>query len=522
MFAGGTPAPQRFLLSAVYPETQAAMAESSIQLKPASQVPSGESRLAPRVRLAVIGGITVLGAVLRLLYLGKKSFWLDEIVSVSIARLDPAGFRNVVMSWELNEGLYYTLLRGWMHLGQGEFAIRLLSVMPAVAAIPFVYLLGRRLFSESTGLIAALLLAVNVFDVRYAQEARGYSLFAFLVVLACWFFVRGMDAPRKKGNWAGLVIALVLGMYAHFFAGLMLPVFWLAALLRKRGFPWRSFLVSSGIIVCLAVPALLFVATKNRGQVGWVKPTTWRDLYDLATLLSGRGGLVLLLLCATLLLLALAKMMRRAGTPEVWGSAFVWMWLVLPVAMTVAVSLLKPMFVSRYLIFCLPAFVLLVAVGLSVIRPRWLMAALLLGMVALSLRGVGAYYRTGFDPPEQDWRGAVHYLLAQAQPGDAVLFYHPLGRLAYEYYRQRWPQYPAPIVVFPQRADARLLKGTQPDFALLPQLPEHHPRLWLVQNWGPDVFTRRMDAAFGGHYVKASERDFSVIRIKLYQSALPK
>jgi hypothetical protein len=77
-------------------------------------------------------------------------------------------------------------------------------------------------------------------------------------------------------------------------------------------------------------------------------------------------------------------------------------------------------------------------------------------------------------------------------------------------------------VVFPPRADARLLKGTQPDFALLPQLPKHHRRLWLVQNWGPDVFTRRMDAVFGVHYIKASERDFSVIRIKLYQSALPK
>lgn len=498
------------------------MAESSIQLKPASQALSGESLPAGRARLALISGITVLSAVLRLLYLGKKSFWLDEIVSVSIARLDPAGFRNVVMSWELNEGLYYTLLRGWMHLARGEFAIRLLSVAPAVAAIPFVYLLGRRLFSESVGLIAALLLAVNAFDVRYAQEARGYSLLAFLVVLASWFFVRCVDAPQKKENWTGLVIALVMGMYAHFFAGLMLPVFWLAALLRKPVFPWKRFLISSAVIALLAVPALLFVVMKNRGQVAWVKPTTWADLHDLATLLSGRGGLVLLLLCAALLLLALTKMLRRAGKEEVWGHAFVWMWLVLPVAMTVAISLLKPMLVSRYLIFCLPAFVLLVAVGLSVVRPRWLMGAALLAVLALSLRGVGAYYRTGFDPPEQDWRGAVHYMLAQAQPGDAALFYHPLGRLAYEYYRQRWPQFPAPDVVFPPHADARLLKGTQPDFALLPQLPKHYRRLWLVQNWGPDVFTRRMDAVFGVHYIKASERDFSVIRIKLYQSALPK
>ncbi|HEV2116381.1 MAG TPA: glycosyltransferase family 39 protein [Terriglobales bacterium] len=501
------------------------MPEPSVQLKPAPEAPSGENRFTPRVRIAVISGITALAALLRLLYLGKKSFWLDEIVSVSIARLDPAGFRNVVLSWELNEGLYYTLLRGWMHLGQSEFVVRLLSALPAVAAIPFVYLLGRRLFSETVGMIAALLLAVNAFDVRYAQEARGYSLFAFLVVLACWFFVRCVDAPQKKGNWVGLVIALALGMYAHFFAAFMLPVFWLAAALRKGVFPWRRFLISSGIIVVLAIPAVLFVATKNRGQVSWVQPTTWRDLYDLAILLSGRSGLALLLLCATGLALALVRMLRlpaREGTQVLWGGALVWMWLVVPVAMTVAISMLKPMFVARYLIFCLPAFVLLVAAGLDVIRPRWLMAGVLLAISWLSLRGVTDYYRTGFDPPEQDWRGAVHYMLSQTQPGDAVLFYHPLARLAYEYYRPRWPQYPAPMVVFPPRADARLLKGTQPDFALLPHLPEQYRRLWLVQNWGPDPLTDRMHSIFAARYSRAEERDFSIIRIVLYQSALPK
>jgi uncharacterized membrane protein len=502
------------------------MPQPSAQLKTAPLPVTAGILLRPRVRIAVVGGITVLGAVLRLLYLGQKSLWLDEIVSVSIARLDAAGFRNIVLSWELNEGLYYTLLRGWMHFGQGEFFVRLLSVAPAVASIAFVYLLGRRLFSESVGLIGALLLAVNAFDVRYAQEARGYSLFAFFAVLACWFFLRCVDEPQRKWNWAGLTLALALGMYAHFFIGFMLPVFWLAAfMLPNRTVAWRQFLISSAVLACLALPALLFVATKNRGQVGWVQPTTWRDLYNLAILLSGRGGLVLLLLCAAGLVLELVRVFRvRASEGEraIWGDALVWMWLVLPVAATVAISALKPMFVTRYLLFCLPPFVLLVAAGISLVRPKWLLAAMVVVVAALSLRGVAGYYRTGFDPPEQDWRGAMHYLLSRAQPGDAVLFYHPLARLSYEYYRPRWPQYPGPVVVFPPRADARLLKGTPPDFAVLPRLPGQYARLWVVQNWGPDPFTRAMQAAFAGKYRKAEERDFSIIRVMLYQRRLLK
>src|SRR5437879_7015586 len=86
-----------------------------------------------------VSATTVFAAVLRLLYLDKKSFWLDEIISVSIAKLDGAGFRNIVMSWEANMALYYALLRLWWHIGQSEFAVRLLSVIPAIATVPLIY-----------------------------------------------------------------------------------------------------------------------------------------------------------------------------------------------------------------------------------------------------------------------------------------------------------------------------------------------------------------------------------------------
>src|SRR5690348_8184092 len=305
----------------------------------------------------------------------------------------------------------------------------------------------------------------------------------------------------------------------------MLPMFAIASRHLNPSVRRKQFLMISRLKVSLVPALLLSVALMYRGQVGWVQTTGWQDFFALATLLSGRGGLVLLVMCAGSLVLALVRLIglsERAGRQAVWGEALVWMWLVLPVAMTTVISLFKPMLVSRYFIFCLPAFVLLVATGLSTIRPKWLLAPVLLVIVALSLRGVAEYYRSGFDPPEQDWRGAVQYMLSRTEPGDAVLFYHPLARLAYEYYRERWPQYPAPVAVFPPRGDARLLKGTQLDFALLPQLPKRYQRLWVVQNWGPDPFTARMQSIFAANYTKASERDFSIIHVMLYQRALPK
>ena len=57
--------------------------------------------------------------------------------------------------------LYYVLLHGWLGLGEGEAAVRLLSVLCAAATIPVVYLLALQLFDGATAALAALLTALN-------------------------------------------------------------------------------------------------------------------------------------------------------------------------------------------------------------------------------------------------------------------------------------------------------------------------------------------------------------------------
>jgi len=477
-----------------------------------------------------VSATTVFAAVLRLLYLDKKSFWLDEIISVSIAKLDGAGFRNIVMSWEANMALYYALLRLWWHIGQSEFAVRLLSVIPAIATVPLIYLLGRRLFSRQVGIVAALLLAVNAFHIRYSQEARSYSLYLFLVVLACWFYVeavtQGAEEKSVHRHWIALGLAATLAIYSHFFAALMLAVFWVAPTLSpvRRTFPWKPLLLTTVAIAVATLPLGLFLVLKDKGQMDWVPPFRLRQLYDLFALLSGRGGMVLLLLCGAGLLIALwdtaASWRTRVQAVESWNYDFVWTWLLLPLLLTIGISLVKPMFVPRFLLLCLPPFVLLVAAGLWSIQPKWLRMTALLVLIGLSVRGVVSYYQTGFDPPEQDWRGVVHYVLSDAEPGDAIFFYHPLARLPWEYYSARSvrsDEHPVPAVIFPLRGDARLLKGVPLSIEPLIQAPTQYHRLWLVQNYGPDTFTKKTQIALGKNYSVAKRREFGIIRVILFE-----
>ena len=79
--------------------------------------------------------IVALGAVLRLVALGHKSFWLDEIASVVITRLPSQAFWSMLWHAEGNMALYYVLLRPWLHFGDGEASVRVLSAV--TASLPF-------------------------------------------------------------------------------------------------------------------------------------------------------------------------------------------------------------------------------------------------------------------------------------------------------------------------------------------------------------------------------------------------
>jgi hypothetical protein len=55
--------------------------------------------------------VVALGAVLRLVALGHKSFWLDEIASIAIVQRPSAAFWHFLWHEEGNMAMYYLLLR---------------------------------------------------------------------------------------------------------------------------------------------------------------------------------------------------------------------------------------------------------------------------------------------------------------------------------------------------------------------------------------------------------------------------
>ena len=472
--------------------------------------------------------IAAVAAAVRFHLLPAKSFWFDEGVSVAIARLDWYNFARILWRREANMSLYYFFLRPWLHFGGSEFFIRSLSVVFAVASIPVIYLLGRRLFDSRVGLFAAALLATNAYHVQYSQDARSYSLMVLLSSLSSFYFLEVLRKPSRR-NRAAYILTSALAVYAQFFSLLLLVAQWLSVKMLDRNQIPRENKNDWRWIALSVAPVIAFVATTGAGPLRWVQRPGLKDLWVFASHLTGNGGPLLLLGCAAACIAAVAPVWRtrriRRAAWESWRYRFLLCWLLFPPLFTLALSLVKPLFVPRYFISCLPALVLLVAYGLTRLRSNWLVAPALSLMLILSLQGTAHYYKQDIDIQRDDWRDATKYLLSHAEPGDALLFHVPMGRMPYEFYVSvlSAPSSP-PLVLYPRHGDRIIFLDfvEKPNDAELQRLIPQHKRAWLVLTYAetpsgqPDARTIELSKILGNVYPAVEQHNFNGIDIKTY------
>jgi mannosyltransferase len=466
--------------------------------------------------------------VLRFHSLAAKSFWFDEGVSVAIARLDWYNFARILWRREANMSLYYFLLHYWLHFGGSEFFVRALSVLFAIATVPAIYLLGRRLFDSRAGLTAAALLAVNAYHVQYSQDARSYSLMVLLCLLSSLYFLKSLTKPSGR-NRAIYVVSSALAVYAQFFSLLLLLTQWLSLKMLDREEIPRQIRNDWRWIAILISPVIAFVITTGAGPLRWVQRPGLKDLWGFVMHLSGNGGRLLLLACLAAFWAALVPALRSDQELRVawafWRYRFLVLWLVFPIVLTLGLSLVKPLFVPRYFVFCLPALLVLVACGAARLRSPWLNVPALLFLFALSFQGTAGYYKGDLDIQRDDWRSASQYLLSQTQSGDALLFHVPMGRMPYEFYRSLpKPVSTAPVVLYPHHADRITFLDfvEKPSDTELERLLPEHPRAWLVlayaetQSGLPDSRSAELSGLLGKAYPAVERRDFPGVEILLY------
>jgi drug/metabolite transporter (DMT)-like permease len=206
-------------------------------------------------------------------------------------------------------------------------------------------------------------------------------------------------------------------------------------------------------------------------------------MLHLALFLGGSGEKVVI--SAILWMAAVGAIWRdrvRKPEPEIfWRGVLLIIWAILPVAILALVSIRTPLFVQRYMIFCLPATIMLAGRGMIALPKRHLGLWLVLALCMSSIVNIFMGYRK----PREDWRSATAAVLASAQPGDAVIIYPEYARTGFDYYYDlQRPRAPA-VRVFGRFYDS----GTdyrefeQP----LDRDPRAFPHVWIMLRDGSTV-----------------------------------
>lgn len=405
--------------------------------------------MSPRVVATGLIAATIAGALLRLLGLTFESLWIDEIwsghvVSGSFAEVIPRLIRD-----DIHPPLFHLIQWPFPRIFSVDAGLRLPSAIVGILSIPLIFAVGRRLFDERVGLVAAALLALSPFAVHASREARFYSLLLFLSLLATFAFLR---LRTRKDHRSALLLGLALAamLYTQYMGALFIAALLLAAFL-EGGRVRRGAILAGGVAFLLFAPWVVAA----RPGFGNVAGYSWIPSPTTNTVTAAIGGLTVLgrspwswspIPAVALMILWLVFVVRGAsGKNDRTAVRLCLLLFAGPVLANLAISMVRPVFLARALIPIVPPILLLGARGaLSLPRPKLaaavLIASLLPGALWLHL-----------EDQKEDWRGAIGYLAAEIEPGEPIVV-DPFHSKAVVHYGYGDPKVrDAPIILLPSR-----------------------------------------------------------------------
>jgi mannosyltransferase len=382
-------------------------------------------------------GLLLLAFAIRVLTLTNQSLWRDEVDALRFATAPWAELLRTFSLPGWNGPLYFALLRGWIALsGHTELAMRYSSLMWGVLAIPLAHVLARRLASPHVALGCAGLFALSPYFIWYSQEVKMYTLVLALATLAIYALRRALHGSAAW--WIAVVASTSIAIYCHILAALLIPVEMILTLiwgLGSRGAAWWKGALAS--FACLTLPYVPLLRWQiplalTPAQTGFTYYPLDRMLLVMLTGFSiGVGGrLPEMALWPSGLLLVAAVV---AGVARVRDRVALLVWLLAPPLAIWLVSLNRPIFTDRYLIWVGPAFYLLLAIGAAALGQFWrpLGVAAVIAVTGVAVAGI---YSQTTTPIKSDFRSAARYYQSHRSPGDLIVFQIPYVRYTFNYY----------------------------------------------------------------------------------------
>jgi len=313
------------------------------------------------------------------LFYFTQSLWRDEVYSIFVAQKPILSF---IGNLSFEPPFYYILLHFWMLVfGSGEIATRSLSFVAFIlATVLVIYYAERRFKRHWLAWYLPVFFFLNPMLLYYAFEVRTYGWYIFFATASMIFYL------EKKWSW--YIAVTTLGFYTHAYMLVVplvqalhhLAVYW--SQIAGKGFkriltdPMLRALI---IIILLISPWLaIIIKEMTRLKHSWYFPVDFNLVSSvLGNMFIGYEGtpwygwpFTAILSKILLLIFIFALMYSKKRSVNF----YFFLMIMFPLAVVIAISFFKPLFVNRYLIPVTIAQVFLISSAIESIRQKYLRA----------------------------------------------------------------------------------------------------------------------------------------------------
>jgi mannosyltransferase len=425
--------------------------------------------------------IFLAGTLLRGIDLTGESIWVDEGRSMALAKMPVSR----IIQENANDNhppLYYIFLHYWIKLlGTDELSGRLPALILGILSIPLIYLVGRRLFNYETGLYAAAIFCVSVFQIQYAQEIKTYAAAVFFTLISFYSYLN-LRLSLKFKNILLYIVSTAILLYTHFLA---IPVviaqnfIFITDYLKTRNHLFlRAWIVMQAILLLLFAPWLpiLFQRTADLPDTFWLPAVGLSEIPKTLLIYAGTFtsfGLIALLIFIILVSFAIFPQNHNKGSV-----VFLSIWFTFPILIPLAISFLHaPIYITRITIAASLPFYILAGKGIERIRNVTIRNQIFAILLLLSAANLLTYYS---EINKERWRETVDILDRYAGPEDLVVVHSGFCiENAIDFYRRKENMNLFP---FPQEH----LPVKSHDLAELAGKTRLFQRVWLVESHSRD------------------------------------
>lgn len=394
----------------------------------------------------------------------NQSIWGDEGFSAILSMKSVPEILKIISRdtspplWNLTEHIAFQIF------GASEVVIRGLSFLYFILAIFFVYKIGKFLWNEKTGTLAAVLTFLNPFFFTYAFEGRMYSILALGVTASMYFFIKIIYGQNTKpANQTGYVVSTLWAMYSHHFAifALFIQGIWFIyeLSLGKKKVAFQLFKAFVFVFVGY-IPWLipLYNQTKMVGGGFWLGTPSFKDLVNLISEYLAEGikaenlklpFIEITLYKASLYLIFLTLALRKRHK-NIKKTLFLLSWFLGPITLTWIVSqFFQSIFFNRYLLYAIPAAMITLAS-----QRRKIISSVLISLIIFTFVVIDLHYFT--HPTKRPFRELSYYVKQTQKENDFLINWNAGSHHLWE---TKYYGIPAPIYI-PEGGELPYFVGT--------------------------------------------------------------